>query len=292
MGYSNPVTRPFTVDQTLLNSLDPILQGLLAKFADHGYLSGFFRSITKTTESVQANPTSYAESILSVLGRPLAVTVFGINLELADPPKTNLSTVGSNVAAAKDLTSYNFGLKIGDKDNVFDGLYGLFTAAADLSAGVQVNFNDFYTYHNPDSSDTLIVNDPSKPMPTDFTISPFYPDAHSANFPQARMQSMKVFAGIIDPFTAVNCYTSLLPIQQMRLPPWTIDFGLRQIAAFFKMGPFLVASDVPPFDPAKAVSYDYRLDGQTAPASTGVIPIPAVGMAAAVCECDGRRVEV
>ena len=204
VAYSNPITRPFTVDQTLLNSLDPILQGLLARFADYGYLSGFFRSITETTESIQANPTSYAESILSVLGRPLAVTVFGINLELADPPKTNLSTIGSNFAAAKDLTSYNFGLKIGDKDNVFDGLYGLFTAAPDLSNGVQVNFNDFYTYHTPDPSDPPIMNDPSRPMPTDFTISPFYPDPHSTNYPQARMQSMRVFAGILDPFTPLK----------------------------------------------------------------------------------------
>ena len=216
--------------------------------------------------------------MLSILGRPLAVTAFGINLELADPPKANLSTIGNTVAAAKDLTSYNFNLKIGDKDNVFDGLYGLFTAAPDLSNGIQINFQDFYTYHPPDPSDDPIVNDPSRSMPTDFKISPFYPDPHSSNFSQARMGSMEVFAGIIDPFSPLNCYTALLPIQQLKLPPWTIDFGLKEIAAFFKMGPFLVASDVPPFDGTKVVNQDYRLDDQAAPASNGSIPIPAVGI--------------
>ena len=55
--------------------------------------------------------------MLSVLGRPLALTTFGVNLELADPPLKNQSTA-ANTFSPKDLTSYNVGLKIGDKDNV------------------------------------------------------------------------------------------------------------------------------------------------------------------------------
>ena len=33
-----------------------------------------------------------------------------------------------------------------------------------------------------------------------------------------------------------------------------------------------------PFDPAKAVTKDYRLDDPAAPATTGSLPVPAVGM--------------
>ncbi|KAG8525204.1 uncharacterized protein KY384_008848 [Bacidia gigantensis] len=141
-----PLKRPFAEDQTLLNSLDPVLKSFMTQFVRPGYLQGVFRTLTEVTEAIQATPSSYADSMLSVLGRPLALTTFGINLELAESPLKNKSTVANKVSP-KDLTSYNFGLKIGDKDNVYDGLYGYFTTAPDLKNGVDVNWNDFYTYH-------------------------------------------------------------------------------------------------------------------------------------------------
>ena len=127
----------------MYSTLDPVLKSFLNCFSDPGYLAGFFRSVTETTESIQANPSSYAESMLSILGRPLALTVFGVNLELADPPKTNWSTVTPNTAASGSVTDYSFNVKIGDKDNVFDGLYGFFTAAPDVTKGVSVDWSSF-----------------------------------------------------------------------------------------------------------------------------------------------------
>ncbi|MCJ1404015.1 hypothetical protein MMC11_007239 [Xylographa trunciseda] len=278
VANQNPITRPFTADSTLSNSLDPVLKAFLARFSDNGYLAGIFRSITQTTDAIQANPSSYSESMLSVLGRPLALTVFGVNLELADPAKVNQSTVGSNQVQPAALTDYSFGLKIGDKDNIFDGLFGYFMAAPDVSKGVEINWSQFYTYHEPDPTEVQITGDPSRKMPTDTTISPFYPDPHAADFAQERMQKIRVFAAIVDPFTAVNCYTALLPVRQMKLPQWTIHTGLNEISAFFKMGPFLVPSDVPAFDTTKIVAKDYKLDDPNAPQPNGTLPIPSVGM--------------
>ena len=222
MASQNPVTRPLTLDTTLNNPIDPVLKVLLTKFSDHGFLEGFFRSITEATESVQANPTSYGESILSVLGRPLALTVFGINLELVTTPPSNSDNSSQwravGLTAQTAVTGYNFGLKLGDKDNVFDGLYDLFTAAPTVDKGVQINYNDFYTYHTPDILDDAITNDPSRPMPTDFTIAPFYPNPHASDYDQERMRNVKVFAGIIDPFTPISMTTSILPMKQSKLP--------------------------------------------------------------------------
>ncbi|KAG8526105.1 uncharacterized protein KY384_000098 [Bacidia gigantensis] len=279
VASQNPMTRPFAVDTVLYNTIDPVLKGLLTKFADQGYLAGFFRSITETTETTQANPTSYAESMLRILGRPLALTVFGINLELANPMAEDRSTANQRQIgriASDYLTSYNFGLKIGDKDNIYDGLYGLFTAAPSVDKGVLINYSDYYTYHTRSILDEPIPNGPSRSMPT---ISPFYPDPHATNFAQERMRNTRVFAGIIDPFTPISLTTSLLPMKQLKLPAWTIDAGLKSISAFFKMGPFLIPQDVAPFDNLKEVAADYRLDdAATAPASNGTVPIPSVGL--------------
>lgn len=282
VANQNPRTRPFPVDSSVTgrSDFDPLLRSLLGRFDDPGYIAGLFRAITSTTEAIQANPSSYAESMLSVIGRPLALTTFGMNMELADPPLTNQSTIGK-LPPPKDLTSYNFGLKIGDKDNVFDGLYGYFTAAPDVSNGVQVNWNDFYTYHMPSDDEPKIAKDPARPMPTDTTITPFYPDPHAPTsdaYELSRLQNMEVFVGLIDPFTAVNCYTALLPIKQLKLPPWTIEHGLKEISTFFQMGPLLIPGDVPAYDATKQVKSDYRLDDDSAPAPNGQLAIPNVGI--------------
>ena len=140
-------TRPFAANDELAASLDPIMRGLMINFADPDYIADFFRTMTTASETIQANPSSYSESMLSVLGKPVAVTAFGVSLGLADPPMTNLSTnapTNTSVTPA-DLLSYAFGLKVEDKDNVFNGTFSLFTAAKTItdSAVTLINWKSF-----------------------------------------------------------------------------------------------------------------------------------------------------
>ncbi len=177
----------------------------------------------------------------------------------------------------KLLIDYDFGVKIGDKDNLYDGLYGYFNTSADLSKGLDIDFSKFYTYH-PDPETAPVEGHPRAPMPTNLTFKPFYADPHAPDYAIERTKAQKPFIALIDPFVAVNIYTAILSIRQLKLLPWTVSNGISQIAALFKIGPVLVANDVPPFDEGKAVIKDYHFDDATAPTETRKIEIPHVGL--------------
>ena len=275
------ITRPFAADESFSASLDPILKGFMTKCASPGFVSGLFRCLSATASSTLANPSSYAESMLSLLGRPVALTAFAVSIELADPPLSNqCTTTPGSARREKPLMEYAFGVKLGDKDNLYDGLYGYFPTNPDLTEGLHVNWDRFHTYH-PDPDAASKTGDPGLPMPTDLTLNPFYPNPHAPSYATERTNAQRPFVALIDPFVPVNIYTALLPIRQLKLPPWTVSAGLSLIAAFFKIGPVLVPRDVPPFDEGKAVLKDYRLDDADAakrPAETGKIQVPNVGL--------------
>lgn len=219
MTSQDTSVRSFPSVQALYDTLDPLLSSFLARFSHPGYLAGFFCSIREAIESIQANPFSYAESILSILGGPLALTVFGLNFELANRTKTNLSTDPPNTAPSASILAYDFNVKIGDKDNIFDGLYGFFTTSPDETKGVSFNRNRFYAHHEPPNSiEGVNPNEPYTPIdPSATTVRPFYADPHSTSYTSARTANQRAFAGIVDPFVAVNAYNAILPIRQLRL---------------------------------------------------------------------------
>ncbi|MCJ1256561.1 hypothetical protein MMC24_004383 [Lignoscripta atroalba] len=275
IASGKPDGRPFPPDDTLYARASPFLRGLMLSFADPEYLIGFFETISAAVESTQAAPSHYADSMLSILGRPLALVRFGISMQLADPPLVNQCTVAPLKGVTEEsITQYEFPLKIGDKDNIHDGLFGYFPSAS-TSEGCGFDLTTFYSYHAPS---TTQGSDPSKPMPTNTTLSPFYVDPHVTDYAKDTNEMLKIFAGVVDPFTAVNCYTALLPIRQLQLPPWTIEQGLSALAAFFKFGPIMIPYDLPPFDSTKVITKDYRLDDSSAPTQTGTLSIPAVGL--------------
>ncbi|KAG8527297.1 uncharacterized protein KY384_008041 [Bacidia gigantensis] len=263
--------RPFSGTVT---GIDPILSGLLDAFSDGKYISGLFRTISQTVSTIQATPSSYSQSMLSIIGRPLALTTFGLSLELADPPLTNCAT--GITAPSDDIMSYAFPFKLGDTDNIFDGLYGFFGAY-----GTSVDYSSFYTYLPPTTS-TPNTSDPSKPIPSTLALRPFYASPYDgpSSVQRIRNANLQVYPAIIDPFTAVHAYTALLPIAQLRLPTWVLDSQLNSISSFFKIGPLLLREDVPPFSPTDEITADYNLnDPATAQKSTGILEIPNVALA-------------
>jgi hypothetical protein len=94
-------------------------------------------------------------------------------------------------------------------------------------------------------------------------ISPFYisPGSLSAQDIDAQYnQQLHVFGALIDPFNSVHGYTGILPVKEVRLPPWIVEKALQSMTFFFEMGPLVVPSDVPntynPNFPITAKSYD------------------------------------
>lgn len=186
------------------------------------------------------------------------------SIQLAEPPFVNQSTVSPSTVTSQSVLDYAFKVKIGDKDNVFDGIYGFWTQST--VTGTDFDLSTFYSYH----SDTN--------QPVDIQTTPFYADPTDGTGDVIAIANQKLtkFAALIDPFTSIHAYTALLPIKQLQLAPWVIDHGINRIAAFFRIGPILVDEDVPPYDATKEVTQDYRLDDDTAPTPTGSISVPSV----------------
>ena len=268
---------PFSADTTTANDVPPLLAKLLSKFdASRTYLQSFFQSLATTVQTVQASPSNYAESMLSILGRPLALTIFGVDIELASAPLTDQSTYISTRDPPDITQDYSFSLKIGDGDNVFDGLYALFPEAPVNGNSSLSNFNldTMYSYHASDSSD----------LPPILTQKPVYispsTTIDASSYSEILNGQMQVFAAIVDPFVPVHVYSALLPIKQISFSSWAVENGIKRLASFFKKGPTLVSTDVPAFNPNTeyVIDHDIPFDANTQPQQTGQIEIATVSV--------------
>jgi hypothetical protein len=107
-----------------------------------------------------------------------------------------------------------------------------FSGTADASA--PANFPSLAaTFTSPDML--------TKPGDTNGGTTLKTPDAVTAE----RAANLSLFACVLDPFTAMHVYSDLLPIAELKLPPWTVEKALGRMTAFFKVGPVLLTNDVP-----------------------------------------------
>jgi hypothetical protein len=93
---------------------------------------------------------------------------------------------------------------------------------------------------------------------------------------QDRNRRLTVCGLLADPFTPVNAYSSILPIEPLALAPWTWESALLKMTAFFHFGPLVVEDDVPTFVPGKELKPDYNLETDTL---SGKIKLPALAAA-------------
>lgn len=275
-------TRPFA-SNTAIPSPDPgsllseLLPQLLQQLANQTYLVNLFNVLTNCVSSIEASPSHYAESMLSILGRPIALVTFGVSMQLRDRPRGNLSTI--NPKQGLDVTQdYSLKYKLGDKDNIFDGLYGYFPGPQNTVEESAYDFSTFYSYHD--------TTNPANQPPL-YSVSPFWTDGSnsiqdSRQFDPWQQAGLKYqcFAGLIDPFTPVHVYTAMLPTKLLKLPQSAVTRSLERIRSFFKTGPIISPTLIPPFDSTKTVSKDVLLGNDASlPAQTGTIQVPAASTA-------------
>ena len=56
---------------------------------------------------------------------------------------------------------------------------------------------------------------------------------------------------LIDPYAPIHLYSGILPIKSLKLPPWVFSEPMKNMTAFFEMGPLLLTKDVPKLFDAK-----------------------------------------
>lgn len=274
---TTPAWLPFAPPDTPVDTKQ--LDALVARFHnDPTYLKGFVAMINSSLNHAPAAPNAYAEFLSSLVGKPLALVNMGWSLELASDEYINQSTFNNTTLPLKLLGKggYQFPVKLGDKDRVYDGLVGYCKMGED---GQELDLDTIYTYFLPGEKPGKPPPPPPPPLKlidtSDFPLfEPFYVspagtvDAITSEWNSA----MTLFGAIVDPFTAVHGYSSLLPVTELKLPNWTWQKAMEHMTAFFRMGPVLVTKDVSDYQK------EYRLVKNYDPSN--VIPGSAVGIPA------------
>ncbi|KAL8692919.1 MAG: hypothetical protein Q9218_002145 [Villophora microphyllina] len=311
---------PYDPPSTLPSTLQ--LDFLIQKLSSTAYLSSFVDMILRSTESTQvAAPDSYAAFSSAIIGKPLALVNIGYSLELAGSENKNWSTVNpqgpdlhllqpdGTPFPPKAAGGYTFPVKIGDADRTFDGLIGYFNSAQLTQGGAttsptpsgqsDLDLSTIYTYYpstttpSPSGDPRIHISATANNFPL---FTPYYQPAGKAGDPIVdQATNMQVFGAIMDPFLPVHAYSVILPNKTIKLPDWTVQEALKKINAFWRIGPMLVAADVPStYDPTRALDTNSVAlevvspgSGSSVPDPTTVDPKVALPLPAPVAAADG-----
>jgi hypothetical protein len=267
--------------------LPPQLLELINKLAQNTrYLQEFFDAINKALEhdAIPYAHNLYAGYLPAITGRPLALVNTGWSLELSHPFYVDQSAVPRGSGTPEPgVKEYHFPIKLGDRERTFDGLLGYFPQDHQETGPYNFDFDSFYTYFADTESDTTKSIKPENfPKLTPYYNSPFDIPTNRAKEPATVVKEynneLKVFAMLVDPFTAIHGYSTCQPIKELRLPHWALEQSLGRITAFFHMGPVVIPCDAPPYDPkhklgSNLTEIDKLLD------NVSPFPIPSVTIA-------------
>ncbi|KAG7285855.1 hypothetical protein NEMBOFW57_008149 [Staphylotrichum longicolle] len=288
-------------------STNAALDRFIAQLEDDKYLDAMIFLLEQATADLQHTPNEYSGYLQSLIGRPFALVNMGWSLELANrplhnqamgtatqpppyllPPSSARKTKESHGEASDQ---YSFPIKLGDKDRSFDGLVCYFdtdpsTNDVDYSKITYYDDESVLPYSFPPgpAPGSKFPRDPSNAAPFP-SLSPFYAQANDAtsgpDVAKAYNSALKIFGGIVDPFSAVHGYTGgLLPVKALQFPHWFLEKALRSMTFFFQAGPLLVAQDVAStYSPAYQVSADPSAAAtqETVPGHEVAVPAVSVG---------------
>ncbi|KAL9100236.1 MAG: hypothetical protein Q9163_004363 [Psora crenata] len=277
------------------------------------YLRNFMNMISSALQNVTPAPSAYGQFMNSLVGRPLALVNMAWSLELDNKPFKNQSTVSDQAESIAKLPRalipdpkypkrplYEFPLKLGDKNRNYDGLVGFFKTKVIPSPGTNddLDLSKIFTYFGIDSRTSLGKDDLLQPIDDNKiypypSLKPFWLDPSgykpiqetkkayekaSCKYERERNEQFgtNVFGAIIDPFSPITGFSSILPVRTLTLPPWTWERALKKMTTFFHAGTLLTTvptGGVPEFKKDAVLTPEYNL---LASKPESVVGLPAL----------------
>jgi hypothetical protein len=210
------------------------------------YLQAFFDMINNSILDMPFPPSSYSAYANSIIGKPLCLVNAGWSIELAEEPLRQQYSLRAPASdPQKVMSSYQFPLKIGDKTRTFDGVVGYFMAdnPSKTSTEQLTSFKKTYTYFNSGASKQV-----QDATPNDIKLTPYYTHPDDAITPDMlfdRERHYTVTSILMDPYVSIHGYSPILPTKTLTLSPWTVEEAMKNMHAFFRLGPSLLREDVP-----------------------------------------------
>ncbi|KAH8654011.1 hypothetical protein BGZ60DRAFT_496363 [Tricladium varicosporioides] len=243
------------------------------------YLRAMWGMINGAIGNMPFPPSQYSAYANAIVGKPLAIVNVGWSLELAEPPLKHQHTLGAQPPAGYEenvMAEYRFPVKIGDKDRPFDGVVCYWDTDNNTSTSTATtSFNNIYTYPYPNSiTDSTTSPNPNIPDPRTMiepdtfpTLTPYFIDPttidENIGLLKAKAEKLLVKTLLIDPYTPLHLYTGILPIKSLQLPGWSLEAAMKNMTAFFTLGPLLLTKDVPKeYDASNPVKADSWIKDQ------------------------------
>ncbi|RTE71614.1 hypothetical protein BHE90_013975 [Fusarium euwallaceae] len=241
------------------------LNNLLKRLEDKEYLKAFVGMINKAMTHMLPAPGAFAEFSSAIVGQPLALVNMGWSIELAvDAYKSHSSLGGDRMpkrlapdSGTSEDDLYHFQIKLGDEEKAYDGLVGYWKAQEYPKVGDGLELDTLFTYYS-NTSPTKMINHTNYP-----SFKPYYLDPYqygSADYEIRHYRELQVFGALIDPFTSIHGYSSILPIRELKLSPWMWQKAFRNMTAFFHMGPLIVTKDLAIDEPGAASAQNSEQD--------------------------------
>jgi hypothetical protein len=77
--------------------------------------------------------------------------------------------------------------------------------------------------------------------PEPFNSEPLHP---GKGILAAQTAKFMIKTVLMDPYTPIHLYSGILPIKSLQIPEWSLGAAMKNMTAFFTMGPLLVTKDV------------------------------------------------
>ncbi|KAM0266930.1 hypothetical protein ACHAPA_006499 [Fusarium lateritium] len=241
------------------------LDALITRLGNDKYARGFWDMLSLAVDNMAPAPSAYAEFVSSIVGKPLALANMGWSLELEGIPLENESTRSGHQKpplhlvpeSKQDKNSYEFQVKLGDFFREYDGLVGYFDANPEPKfeekRSNELKLDEIKTYFIGGSKAENL-----KPISKDNypKFKPFWTGqfddktaVEPADYTDRQVRQLHIFGAILDPFTPIHGYSSLLPIRSLQLPSWTWQAPMENMTAFFHAGPLTLTEDPGEYDP-------------------------------------------
>jgi hypothetical protein len=303
LPFSQPPTPSSTVavsDQ--LRALVAVLIDTSNPATKGQYLLSLWKTIEVAIQNMPFAPSAYSGTANAIVGKPLALVNVGWSLELAQPPLWAQHTLPPppvlaprtvdplRTDAINAMKEYKFKVKLGDvsfnplqdppearthaqanrkqRDRTFDGL----VAYWDTQSGTTDFKDGFFCFAAPTSPPNkpddpgfarTFIQPSTLPTLTPYFLDPDKIDLSKTDYVQTHAAQLNVKTLLVDPYAPIHCYSSILPIKSHQVPAWTLGEPMRNMTAFFSMGPILLTKDVPKtFTSAKEATPTSWLDSQ------------------------------